>query len=229
MALSIMLLVVAASFPLQIMMIYSHSPEELSAVFAKLAPLNWVVAIGCVGIAYMAHRGSRLMWFMFPLLSFVVAWNNWLVSVAGEDFSALTTALATLGFASLGTMLLTNQAWEVLLHPERRWWLTPQRKKITAPVFIIPQQGEAFRAETFDISAQGAFIPINNGDMFTAFRNGDKISLRLTMGALTVLRCEAQVVRRNSAKGMYPTGVGIQFLNLNRNDSRELRKYLNTV
>jgi hypothetical protein len=49
------------------------------------------------------------------------------------------------------------------------------------------------------------------------------------MGALTVLRCEAQVVRSESAKGLYPKGLGIQFTGLNRFESKELRKYLSTV
>lgn len=227
-ALAVMLTAVAVSYPVQVMLIYDHSPTELMSVLAKLAPLNWAVAIGCLFAAYLAFRASPWMWAVFPVLSFFVAWNNWLVGSVGTDFTATTTALATLGFTSLGSLLFSAQAWEILLNPEKRWWLIPERKQVTAPVFVIPKHGEAFRAETFDISATGAFIPFESESALLSFNTGDKISLRLTMGALTVLRCDAQVIRRNAPKGHYPAGVGVQFMNLNRHDSRELRKYLSS-
>jgi hypothetical protein len=221
-ALSIVLAGVAIAYPIQIMILYDHGLEETGAILAKLAPFNWMVMIGSLVCSVLAFRASPQLWTAFPLLTVVVAWNNMLVSEVGDDYSSLQTSLATLGFASLGGLLFTEQAWEILNHPEKRWWRRPARKQVTAPVFIIPQHGEAFRAETFDISSSGAFIRVNNSSV----RKGDKVSLRLTMGALTVLRCEAQIVRSDSARGLYPSGVGIQFKNLNRYDARELRKYL---
>ncbi|HEX4925793.1 MAG TPA: PilZ domain-containing protein [Bdellovibrionales bacterium] len=227
-AMAAILTAIAVSYPVQVMFLYEHSMTELYSVLSKLAPLNWLVAVGCLFASYLAFRASPWMWVVFPVLSFFVAWNNWLVGSVGADFSATTTALATLGFTSLGSLMFSAQAWEILLHPEKRWWLRPERKQVSAPVFVIPKQGDAFRAETFDISATGAFIPLASESALLSFNTGDKISLRLTMGALTVLRCEAQVIRRNAPKGHYPAGVGIQFLNMNRHDSKELRKYLSS-
>ncbi len=224
-ALSLVLASVAVAYPLQIMFLYGHGISEASSIAAKMAPLNWLVALGCLTCSVLAFRASPWIWTAFPIVTVVVAWNNLLVSELGDDFGAATTSFATLGFASLGSLLFTAQAWDLLLHPEKRWWLRPMRKQVSAPVFIIPQQGDAFRAETFDLSKDGAFIKVTN----SLIRAGDKISLRLTMGALTVVRCEAHVVRQASARGLYPDGLGIQFTNLGRHEARELRRYLRMV
>lgn len=225
-ALSVFLIGVAVGYPVQIMLLYEHGLSEIGAVLAKVTPMNWLVMMGSVVCAVLAYRASPRLWTAYPILSIVVAWNNMLVSELGDDYSPFTTAMATLGFAGIGGLLFTADAWELMRHPEKRWWLRPVRKQISAPVFIIPQQGESFRAETFDVSNSGAFVRVTNRDIFSAIKAGDKISLRMTVGALTVLRCEAQIVRRDTARGCYPDGLGIQFRGMKRSDARELRKYL---
>jgi hypothetical protein len=223
---SLALVLVALCYPVQVMFIYGHSLTELVSIFSKLAPLNWVVILGCTWVSSLSYRGSRWTLAMFPLLTIAVAWNNWLVSQVGSDFGVINTSLATLGFASLGGFMFTAASWEVITHPEKRWWLRPERRAVAAPVFVIPKTGDAFRVETFDISRTGAFLKVRSGDAL--MRTGDRISLRLTMGALTVLRCEAKVVRKSDAKGMYPDGVGIEFLNLKGHETAELKKYLDS-
>jgi hypothetical protein len=220
---------VALAYPIQIMEIYDHGVFEIDSVAGKLAPLNWAVIIGCLVVALAAFRASPLTLISFPMLTMLVAWNNWVVGQVGTDYTAVATSFATLGFASLGGLLFNTQAWEVIMHPERRWWQRPERVAVDAPVFVIPPQGEPFRAQTFDVSASGAFIRLANDEVPGMVREGDKISLRLTMGALTVLRCEAKVIRCTEARGHYPSGLGVEFTNLNRHESKELRKFLHSM
>jgi len=223
--LSALLLVIAFSYPAQIMVIYDHSPLEARSIFEKLAPLNWLVMLGCILVSALAYHASSWTLAMFPLLAILVAWNNWIVAQVGTDFSAVQTSIATLGFASIGGLLFNAEAWEIAVHQDRRWWLRPDRKKIDASVYVIPPQGASFRAHTFDLSTGGAFI-CESDEIPPSIKDGDQIVLRLTMGALTVLRCDARVIRRVEPRGEYPAGFGVEFLGLKRGDSRELKRYL---
>lgn len=219
--LSLLFGALALAIPLQAMVIYGHDWHELSTALAKLTELNWLVVGSLLcGAVLLWQASPHIRWFV-PLVIGLVAINNFVVGYYATDFSATLTLLATLGFALMNLPLLHPDSINVFLHPERRWWMRAERHRLAIPVAIEGTRLASLRAETYDLSETGAFIPqVRNIGV------GDWITVRMTFGALTQIRCQGRVVRRTEARGIYPAGVGIRFEGVSWRQRRELRKCL---
>lgn len=211
----------ALSFPVQVMLIYGHGFGEMDAVFAKLSSLNWTVMAGLLVCAVMLWRALPYTIIAIPLLIGLVALNNLVVGHYGTDFSAGTTALASVGFAFLNLPLMHAELRALFKNPAKRWWLRAERKRLIVPVLIEGMHLDGIRAQTFDFSETGVFV---QNESQTGI--GDMITLRFKFGTLHQFRCQGRVVRRSTPKGIYPAGVGIEFTNLSRMQKRELRRHL---
>lgn len=234
---------IALVLPMQIVWIYGHGLNEIGSVLTKMTSLNWmVVALSGVS-AYLLTRASPWAMGSLPLLILTVAVNNWLVGYYATDFSPVTANLATFGFIVLHAPLLHPNIVRLLRHPEQRWWLRAERRRASVPIFIGGSRKVVFRAETFDLSESGAFIPLEtvqshaSGPMSTKpvaieevpathLAPEERVSICMTLGIHSQIRCQGRVIRKTDARGLYPAGIGIQFVDLPPNDRKELRKYL---
>jgi hypothetical protein len=140
------------------------------------------------------------------------------------DFSPWIALAATLGFGGVNYPLKKDAVRELLAHPGRRWWLRPARFRMNVPVVIGVSRRTPMRAETFDLSESGVFIPLRE----SALKVDDRVTLRMTFGTFSQIRCEGRVVRRGDAKGIYPAGIGVEFTGMSWRERRELRRHLGT-
>ena len=127
---SLLLFGIALSVPLQIIWLYGHTLNEWSLILSKLTWLNIVIIGLSLSNAYLAWIGDPWLKFSVPVLLGLVTLNNFIVGNYGVDYSAAQTTLATLGFFGVHASLLFTQAHMVIGHPELRWWLIPERKKL---------------------------------------------------------------------------------------------------
>lgn len=231
--LALFLLGVAFAMPLQIMFLYEHTPLEMGAVLAKLAPLNWLVLVLAPLTAWFIYRASPLMLIAVPILTTVVIHNNWLVAEIGTDYSPLSIGLSTGAFLLAMASLATRETRDLLINPGRRWWLTPKRKRISIPVHVVvPGHGEyAFDSRTFDLSESGAFL-VTSGSLESLLKSigaGTNCSISLDLDKLQhgkgrALQCRAEIVRAAGAQGAYPSGIGVRFVELGRDQRRALQE-----
>lgn len=221
---------VALSIPVQIMILYGHSPFEWSAIWSKVAPMNKVVMTMCLLCAGLSLRASPFLRLALPLTVVAVGWNNWVVGATGADFSPLTA------FGSFAFFLAAQVGW---LHPEaralladgsRRWWLTPRRKRAALPVFVNLPRGKTFKAQSYDISNGGLFLAFGIRELNhhpDAFLNrlevGQRLELNIVLNPLRTLACEVEVVRLNlEPTGAYPAGVGLRYVAFHGTAKQEL-------
>jgi hypothetical protein len=219
--LSLIFFASAVALPAQIMVIYGHSFYELEAVFNKLTLLNWLVFAGLLICSVLVYRASPHMRKASPLMIALVGVNNYFVGHYATDYSMVAASLGTFAFAVINLPLLHPEIQWLMLHPEKRWWMRSERKRLTVPITIEGTRLQPARAETFDVSESGAFV--------TAARDvrvGDWITVRMRFGTFTQIRCQARVVRRAEAAGIYPGGIGVQFMNMSWRDRRDLRRCL---
>lgn len=215
-------LFVALSFPMQIMLIYGHSWSELSAVFNKLTVLNLIVIAGLISCSYLLWRAAPICRMAVPFTIAAVIVNNGVVGYYAIDYSFWYAHLATVGFVCLNLPLAFDARVQwILNHPEKRWWVRAERKRLAVPVTIEGTRLEPVKFETFDISRSGAFV-----SGLHDFGVGDWITVRLILGDLAHVQCRARVVRRTDAAGIYPPGIGVKFMNLGWRQRRELSRYL---
>jgi len=232
--LAIVFIGIMISLPIQIMFLHGHQLDEWGLVFAKLSILNWMV-MGLAGLsAWHLIKASPWLKVSVPLFVMAVLWNNWVVGQMATDFSLWSTAGASLGLVMLNGLLLHPEVRDLLLNPSRRWWLTPRRRKVQIPILINPLIGNSFKTATFDLSEGGAFIPSESAptdevpwtQMPDGIGPGDQLTVAIKIGTLRKIRCDAEVVRRKDAQGVYPSGLGIRFIDMNRGDRKELVRYL---
>jgi hypothetical protein len=212
------------SVPIQVMAVYGHGLAEYSAVFGKLTILNWLVMAFGLVTAVLLDRGSPHARVFVPILIALVIANNWVVAVFTTDFTPFAASLGSLLFATLNLPLLHPKIRNLFKHPELRWWMRPERACAAVPVFLGGFLREAFRAETFDLSETGAFVQIPPQKISLEVQ--EAISLCLTIGTYSQIRCTGRVVRIAEASGTYPAGVGVEFVGLAYRQKREIRRFI---
>ncbi len=211
----------ASGLPLQVMLIYGHGFNELNAVFAKLTLLNDLVIIGLLAGAVLLWRAARYTRSILAYLTGLVALNNFFVGFYATDFSPLVAGVASVGFAFVNLPLFNKRLIWLFKHPEQRWWLHAARHRVSVPVVIEGTQLPSMKSETFDLSESGVFVPMTHD-----LGIGERIDVRMTFGSLAQVRYQGRVVRRNTAGGNYPAGVGIEFTDMSWGQRRELKRHL---
>ncbi len=214
----------ALSMPVQVMHLYGHSPLEVMAILHKLTWLNLLVFGGLIANAILLWQVSPWLRISVPALIVLTAANNYFVGHFATDFSLLTTTGATLVFAATTLPLLDQRVKWILRHPDRRWWRRAERHRVHVPLTMDGIRLATLRSETFDVSESGLFIAGQPG-----LSVGDWINLKITFDAVSQVRTKARVVRRTEARGNYPAGLGIEFIDLSSNQRHALRKNLNKL
>ena len=219
--LSLAYLGIALALPAQIMVLYGHGFEEWSAVLAKLTLLNWMVIGGALISAVLVWQASAFLRYSVPAMIAIITVNNLVVGFYATDYSMLATIGGTIAFVLLNFPLLHPKIQWLLIHPDKRWWMRAERKRLTIPITIEGTRLLAMQSETFDVSESGAFITSDK-----EFAIGDWLTVRMKFGMFRKIRCQARVVRRAKPAGIYPSGVGVQFVNMSWRDRRELKRCL---
>lgn len=229
-ALALFLLGITVAMPLQIMIMYGNMPIEIGAILAKLAPLNWLILGLAPLTAWFIHRASPFVIVTGPILTLLVIRNNWLVAEIGNDYSPWFVGISTGAFVLAMASLTTRETRDLLLNPGHRWWLTPRRKRTVVPVHVVvPGVGEySFDSETFDISESGAFITFMRK---IAIGTDCSVSIELDRvnKDLGQIKCRAEIVRATEAYGQYPSGIGVRFIGLGREERQILNSYINAA
>lgn len=226
--LSLAYLGIALSLPIQIMVIYEHPISELSAVLAKMTVLNWAVFVGSLITSYMLYVAEPFTRAMVPFMVGVVTVNNFFVGYVAADFPPDVALWATVGFALLNTPLLLAGPREVLVNPRSRWWTNAKRKRAELPIAVGGPWRNPIRARTFDLSESGVFVSFADKDDWKNldFQPKDPVQLSWKINSSERIQCFGRVVRVAEAKGNYPTGMGIEFVNISGAERRRLRRYL---
>ncbi|MCB0366462.1 MAG: PilZ domain-containing protein [Bdellovibrionaceae bacterium] len=218
------------SFPVQVFVLYGHGLDEWPQLLSKISLLNYLVAFSLLANIPFILRASQWLWVTLPLTILMVGWNNWVVSAAGHDFSQATTWVATGAFSALAGFIFLPSVWSLLREPKKRWWLQAPRKEVSLPMTLEPVRGTTIQARTFDLSRTGAFIPLDKErDGEYPVRAGDVITVKFNLGSLKRISCHARVVRRAISVGHYPSGIGLQFIELKRTHERILRDYVDSI
>ena len=227
-------LLIALSFPMQIMMIYGHELLEMQAIMSKLTIINHF----CIGFlflnSWLALKGAPVLKWTLPMMIGLVAFNNWIVSKYGADFDFTMTTLATALFTVFTSSILFTKGMDVLDSPDKRWWLIPKRFQKKLPIYLKTATESFILGKTFDISTTGVFVAIDQTKDHFHKRNqinfvpGELINLQIPTEDKSDFTCQARVVRKTHGGGVYPGGLGIQFENMDLKNRLRLYKIMRT-
>ncbi len=228
--LSVVLICVGLSVPLQVALLYEHSWGEFGAIWNKLTYLNQAVMFFCFFNAALLFQASKYSIYSTAILILVTFLNNYWVGKVGTDFSMTTTMLGCALFALAHGLMLLPDARAVLRNPKNRWWRTAARRKVEIPMLVCPWLDKAkFSTATYDISESGAFLRLNTSGeakIPTDLKPNDQIEIRFNIAGFYQIRCSAKVVRVEKGGGTYPAGMGIQFREMAGDDQKLLRRFI---
>lgn len=123
-------------------------------------------------------------------------------------------------------ILADEQVLALIEDPSKRWWLSSPRKQLKLRVDVQNVKGQSIPLRTFDISQSGAFIPSNTFiDLENELQPGDQILLNLHLGDQSI-KCNARVARVVRHPDRYPRGMGLQFMGIDRQSKRLLKRYI---
>ena len=221
---ALLFLIIAVSIPVQISMIYGHSAIELGPIYNKMTIFNiLVVGVSLYNFYYCFTASDNVKW-SFPLAIGVICFNNSIVLVYGNDFESYTVILATILFMVLSAYFLLTHDTDVMNHPENQWWRIPRRFSLKEKVTLHLGKEDIDLGETFDISTSGAFIPYELADKHNLFAGPEVINF--SFGEDSEIHCRAKIVRKSCARGVYPDGIGIQFVDMASTDKLRLQQKL---
>lgn len=219
---------IAISMPVQIMSLYDYGFGEIDGVLSKLTFLNWAIMFASTICGLWIAQASRYALLGAPLVIGLVAFNNYVVGSYAIDYSFEITCLATGAFAFVNLPLFMPRLRLVLSYPHLQWWRTSPRQKIRLPILVGSKEHPQLLTETYDLSESGVFIPLTEKVKTRGqrFDPSERLRLNFNLGALSQIHCEGVVVRRQSARGQYPAGFGIQFAKMPTHQRKALRRYL---
>jgi len=213
--------ILALGFPAQVALYYGHELAEWNFVLAKLSPFNWVVMLLSLVNAVLAWRMSPSLKWGVPLQMLLVAWNNGIVGLSGLNSSLLVTQSATLAFMAASSIFLLEPYRGVIQNPNRRWWRTAARVRMSLPLLAHSPLGLSIKAHCYDLSEGGLFVRLAEDLVGSAAEGalepGRVLDIRLQINHIQVLNLRAKIVRNvKSPRGFYPSGLGLEFLSLSQ-------------
>lgn len=215
-------LLISFSIPAQISLIYGHGLKEFSAIYNKMTIFNILVIGVCLYNFYYCLNASDNVKWSFPLSIGIICFNNAMVLVYGNDFESYSVILATIVYTLVSAYFLLTHETDIINHPDSHWWRIPQRYTLKEKVIITTQDGILQYGSTFDLSQGGAFI-VCDTDRYN-FTEGEQI--KVNIGEDSTIICQAKVVRKAKAKGIYPSGLGLQFTEISLIDKFRLKQRL---
>lgn len=225
--LALSFIAISAMFPVQALWIYDLSFGGWGAALNQISLMNFIVILACVGNIPVLLRASRWLVITLPTAVLSVAYNNFLVATRGEDFSLATTSLSTLAFLGLSSLVFHPQVLGLLKNPRQRWWLQSPRKRVALPIQLDFVRGPSRTLTSFNLSGTGLFIHAEEEKIKLSV--GEHVRIRLPLGGIRSVACQAQVVRQSCSQGPYPSGYGLAFTQISKSDRKSLKTYVAAV
>ncbi|MBI2522085.1 MAG: PilZ domain-containing protein [Bdellovibrio sp.] len=209
-------ILLAVSFPLQIIFTEELSIGSWGRAFYLLTPLNWITIFTFILMAYLSFKASTLLKVALPLSFTIVAINNFVaMDILGEKvFENFLFGIgpATVAYSAFlyYVMFKSPQAY-LLENPHLRWWRIAPRYQVSLPIWFAQKGKGLQRAQTFDLASGGIFVPMDIcSHTDNPFAEGETLQIHLDLMG-QVLQCRGKLARiEKKSKGNYPPGLGIK-------------------
>ena len=206
---------IALAFPLQVMWLYGHGPNEFLSVYQKLTWTNLLCMFGLTWVGIMGLRVDPCLRTGVFIIVPTVLFNNLLVGIYGEDFGLLQTSLSGILFALPSLAFANSSQIELIYRPWLHWWPTPKRYRMRLKAIVSFSNQFSLKAETFDMSRTGVFVwlktPSDELRELSSLIKESDIELLLKTKSGPGLRWQGRVVRQERGPKGRVFGLGIQF------------------
>ncbi len=218
-----MIAAVLCSFPLTFILygilVLGFNTEGLIRVL--LSPLYWLIAVLAVyaGVSMLWH-----LWYAWHLYVFVNILINYFIAImllVGSVSSSRTGVFIISTLLQLLALSVVTREFRVpYFLPRIRWWETDLRRKLSIHVRILRDTQEHplwIEGEILDISPKGCFIKTH-----VNFLPQETLQLEFSLFEKSI-ECQGEVITRASSAVTHPKGIGVRFLELDREANQHLK------
>lgn len=221
---SLILILISISFPIQIAIIFDYNIFEFKAIFSKLTPLNYIVMTLLAYTSFLTYKMNPKVFILLPFLNLFVFINNFVVSEYGQLYGHTQTFAVSTVFLFFTLTYYRKDIYKVYHDLKFRYWLTTPRFKRNLPLEIYID-GKMIKSETFDISLTGLFIKADPSNQLFDLKTHQDINI-VIIDKKKKIKLSAYIMRKCIAQGHYPAGIGVK---INHNDesmfwNKEIKK-----
>lgn len=202
-------LMIAASFPLQIFMIYDIPLIDIERIFSMLTPLNILTMATMIVTAILTFAMNRNVYRIIPALLLVTFTNNAIVGLYGSDYTLFQVAMSFILFGLSLKPFYSREIRAVITEPRLRWWNTPKRYDVRKQIKIHSEKFDV-SSETINLSRTGMFAKVKEGHHLDQFDINEVINLEIMDEHPISLR--ARIVRKTQGNEMQPDGFGLEII-----------------
>jgi len=186
-----------------------------------LSPFYYIVGASAVSAGYGLWEMRRWAWYMLLFSNVLISYENAVIAnLYGESHHKILAYLSSLVILLGVTYRVAKEIRVPYFFPKIRWWESDPRYKLSVPVQLTRNNGEAMTGQIMDLSIGGCFVKLR-GDLAT----DEDIALQFTIFGYSVI-CRGNVVWRTHSTVTVPRGVGVKFGVLGRLEKRHL-KFIN--
>lgn len=190
-----------------------------SCLSILLSPSYLILSLLAIIVGYGFWEMKRWAWYFFVLTNVLVAY---LCAVVVNDYGETHHQIFTFAFALIMLVGLTYRVSSEIrvpyFFPKIRWWESDPRYRLSVPVKLYRAGAvESLGADILDLSMGGCFLKLRN-----EMSQDEKIRVEFTVFQIPVT-CEGTVVWRTQSTVTHPKGVGVKFLEMEKNQRRSLK------
>jgi hypothetical protein len=216
--LSVFLLLVAMSLPIQVLFIFDYPLSDWPQSFQHLTFLNWLFMGSCAMTSFFLYRGHQKAVLFSAITVFLVFTNNLFVGLYGKDFSLTQSLIGVLFISASLVPIFLNPIRQTLFNSKQQWWRTAPRFAKQLDVQIWAFSGDKpFNVRTLNVSRTGALLQVPTG-----YPLHHRMPMALYVNEIIPVHCEAKVVRHVSGPNNDFDQVGVEFFPLDKYQTQML-------
>jgi hypothetical protein len=189
-----------------------------ACVMVLLSPWYYILSAIAVAAGYGFWEMKRWAWYLFIIANLLITYQNAvMVNEHGETYHKALTFIFSVAIIALITYRVSREIRVPYFFPKIRWWESDPRYRLSVPVKLDRAETGDLTGDILDLSMGGCFVKLRSD-----LHQDEKVALSFTIFQLE-LKLEGIVVWRTQSTVTHPKGVGIKFIDLDRDQRRALR------
>ncbi len=160
---TLFLLGVAISFPLQILYLFEYDFKDIFLCFSHLSHINWLVIFSCLSVSIFVWMVHKYINYFIAGLIFIVSVNNLIVGLTAVNYTWMEAIISEVVFVGPLIFLFRNSFQKLIFNPALHYWKTPRRVSLQETVYIDEELN--ITSESVNVSSSGILIKISNNDL----------------------------------------------------------------
>ncbi len=183
-----------------------------------LSPFYIILSVIAVFAGYGLHEMRKWGWYVFVVANVLIGYTN---ATVVQDYSTSHHKVIVFILSILILLfVIFRVAREVRVpyfFPKIRWWESNPRYRLSVPVKIIRNVQNTLDGEILDISIGGCFVKLRSDAA-----QDEMILLKYKVFGIE-LNCQGIVVWRTGSTVTHPKGVGVKFVNIDKETKKALK------